>query len=162
MKWIVISALLLLFSTHTLSAQMSSKKVGIEFASTQSLNLKAVYSVNENKQPEVNYIITKSKFEIPINYESPQIPSSNPSLKHKLNSDSEHLNFHNQTVSNLQSFNIFTIIDLNNISIENHLDDINYLSPDLKKFLPEGFNPYSGMFQDDFNLNSLWNPITAR
>ncbi|WP_434036866.1 hypothetical protein [Formosa sp. 4Alg 33] len=157
MKRIVFGVLLLLLSSYTIKAQINTTMVEKEFANSEGLNVKAVYTASDNKQSEADYIIIKSDFEIPVSYESSVRSSSNHNSKSKLNIASEDLNAINHSLFRLQSFSIFTVVDLNSLQVATNLDDINYVSPDLKKLLPQGFNPYLGMIQETFNFSPFKN-----
>ena len=161
MKPILISAVLILLGFHSLMAQMSSKKTAIQFKNGHDIHLGDIYSINNNNREEANYVITKSKTEVPIPYEA-----SNASIEHSFTNQTDSIYAQSkgsdQRISHLQPFAIFTIVNTNNLPMEVISDDIYTLSPDLKKLLPEGFNPYNGMFETDINSKSLQHPITAR
>ncbi|WP_066224255.1 hypothetical protein [Formosa haliotis] len=166
MKRIVLSTVFLLFSLHSLQAQLSSKKTAIEFTDNHALNLGNIYSVNNNTI-QGNYVIIQSDVEVPVTYEPYTYhPIENNTDDNNMGTDIQaeenHTKFSDQGLANLQAFAVFTIVDTNSLSDDIVEDDISGLDPDFKKFLPKGFNPYHGMFKSDTYSKSLQNPITVR
>ena len=162
MKRILISVVLLLFGFQSLMAQLSSKKTAIAFSDTQTPHSGNIYSVHKAAQKEANYVITKSEIEVPITYEQ------NFNYPYEDNSDQQtdtitaHSKFSGQEgVTSLQSFIVFTVVNTNNLPNAESVDNSYTLSPEYKKHLPEGFNPYNGMFED-VNSKSLQHPVSAR
>ncbi|MDW5287602.1 hypothetical protein [Formosa sp. PL04] len=161
MKRILISVVILLLGFQSLKAQMSSKKTTIEFSNTQTPQVNNIYSVHEDIHAEANYVITKSKIEVPITYETDiNYPYENNS-EDQIDTITLYSKFSDQGLTSLQSFAVFTVVNTNDLPYNETLENTYTLSPEFKKHLPEGFNPYNGMFED-VNSKSLQHPITAR
>ena len=160
MKRILISIVLLFFVFQSIQAQSSLKKTAITF--TNNLNSGVIYSVNNSNRTEGHYVITKSKIEIPIAYESFTNYSAEDNSKNQTDTITSHSKFSDQGLASLQTFAVFTVVNTNSLPNTVSLDETYTLSPHLKSHLPEGFNPYNGMFADNAISKALQHPITAR
>ncbi|MDW5287604.1 hypothetical protein [Formosa sp. PL04] len=102
MKRILISVVILLLGFQSLKAQMSSKKTTIEFSNTQTPQVNNIYSVHEDIHAEANYVITKSKIEVPITYETDiNYPYENNS-EDQIDTITLYSKFSDQGLTNLQ------------------------------------------------------------